>query len=127
MEGLEYKTQRFVTESRQLLIFHSLGVRTINFNRPRCRCIKQPHDIQQRGFTTSGRSHNTQKFPAFYCQVHIFQCDRFDLVRTVNLGKRSQCYHNYKYLIYSISYFIIPNPYETYYPFYLIFSLFLFL
>ena len=99
LEGLEYKTQRFVTESRQLLIFHSLGVRTINFNRPRCRCIKQPHDIQQRGFTTSGRSHNTQKFPASYCQVHIFQCDRFDLVRTVNLRERSQCYHNYKYLI----------------------------
>ena len=58
MERLEYKTQCFVTESRQLLIFHSLGVRTVNFDSSCCGCIKQSHDIQQSGFATSGRSHN---------------------------------------------------------------------
>ena len=40
MERLEYKAQCFVTESRQLLIFHSLSVRTVNFNSSCCGCIK---------------------------------------------------------------------------------------
>ena len=46
MEGLEYKTKRFITESGQLFIFHTLCMCTVYLYCPCGRGIKQTHNVQ---------------------------------------------------------------------------------
>ena len=60
---------------------------------------KSPIMLEQCRFSTTGRSHDTEKFSLFNFEVHIFQCHGFNLIRTINLVYLSQFNHNGKYLI----------------------------
>ena len=85
VERLEYEAQLHVTESSKFLVLHAVYLSACYFDGTACRRIEQTHNVQQRGLTATGRSHNTQEFSLIHFEVNILQCYGFNLVRTINL------------------------------------------
>ena len=85
MERLEDEAQILVTESSQFLVFHTLHAGTGYFDGTAGGCVEQPHYVEQRGLTTTRRSHDAEEFALLYSQVHVLQCLCLNLVCTVNL------------------------------------------
>ena len=85
VERLENEAQTMVAEVGQLAIGHARRRRAGNLNGARRGRVKQPDEVQQRGFAAARGAHDTEEFTLFDRQVHVLQGDGLDLLRAVDL------------------------------------------
>ena len=85
VERLEDEAQAVVAEVGQLAVGHARRRRAGNLDGARGGRVKQPDEVQQRGFAAARGAHDTEEFTLFDRQVHVLQGDGFDLLRAVDL------------------------------------------